>query len=344
MARCGIARIDRLLSPGGSGVAAIGPGDADREAVGAIQELLTGHGARGLPNLLSPEYGLFGPHTTDALASFCALQGLPENNQVGAVTLHHMVDTPAQAPIACRSYLTLVLDLPYTGLTKILSIVAQMEGAGKFAALNLNTDGAGLSFGLIQWAQKPGRLSEILFAFSQAQADEFTRIFGAGDSRLAQSLIGYTRKSNGGVDPSTGESNDPAFDLVREPWVGRFRQAAASRAFQIVQVQNALASFSKSRDRLKQVAPALQSERSIAFMLDLANQFGDGGASGIYRAVQRDGMREADLLAAMAKESGRRIQAGFQQSSQIRRQRFLATNLLSDAPFGDVSLDAPQNA
>ena len=344
MAPCGIERIDRLLSPKGGVVAALGPGDADREAVGAIQDLLTGHGARGLPHLLSPDYGLFGPHTTDALSSFCAQQGLPTRNQVDAATLQHMVDTPAPAPIACRSYLTLVLDLPYTGLTRILSIVAQMEGAGQFAALNLNTDGAGLSFGLIQWAQKPGRLSEILSAFSQAQEDEFTGIFGAGDSRLAQSLIAHTRKSNGGVDPSTGESNDPTFDLVQEPWVGRFRQAARSRTFQSVQVQTALAAFSRSRDRLKQVAPALQSERGIAFMLDLANQFGDGGASNIYRAVQRDGMPEADLLAAMAKESVRRIQAGFQRSALNRRQNFLATNLLSDAPFGDVSFDAPQNA
>jgi len=330
---CGIQRIDQLLSAEGSGAPAISPGNADRESLGAIQDLLRGQGASNLPNLVSPDYGVFGPRTTAALATFCGQQGLPQSGEVDATTLRRLVDAPAVAPVACQCYLTLVLDLPYTELAKILSIVAQMEGAGKFAALNLNTDGAGLSFGLIQWAQRPGRLSEILTAFSQADGDQFTQIFGAGDAQLAQALIAHTRRSNGGVDPNTGETLDPAFDLVQEPWVGRFRAAAALRTFQAAQVQTALAAFSKSLDAFHQSAPALQSERGVAFMLDLANQFGDGGATAIYRAVQHDGMTESELLAAMAKESIRRIQAGFQRGTQIRRQNFLTTTLLSDDPF-----------
>jgi len=130
-----------------------------------------------------------------------------------------------------------------------------MEGAGEFAALNLNTDRAGLSFGLLQWAQKPGRLAERLAVFRTANTDQFAEIFGGSDT--ANRLMKRAPKTNGGISPAAGETTDPAFDLIREPWISRFRRAASSRAFQKVQVETAMASFRNSHESLCHFAPEL---------------------------------------------------------------------------------------
>jgi len=336
MALCGIPRIDDLNSAAASAVP-IGAGDPDRDSVGLIQQMLAGVGQAGLPNLLSPDYGVFGARTTAAVQSFRTTQGLPTGDTVDAQCLQTLVQANATTAVASRGYLTLVLNFSYTGLAKVLSVVAQMEGAGKFSALNLNTDKAGLSFGLIQWAQKPGRLTEILKAFSSAGPDDFARIFGDGDAALAAQLIAHTQKVRGGVDPATGLTTDPAFDLVNEPWVSRFRQAALFKPFQQVQVQTALEDFLDSWKIVQAYAPELNTERAVGFMLDVANQFGNGGLHSIYDAVAHDGMSTSDLLQAIADESVAKIQDPWKSGTQARRQHFLSTTFLSDGPFVNVS-------
>lgn len=71
----------------------------------------------------------------------------------------------------------------------------------------------------------------------------------------------------------------------------------------------------------------------MGFMLDLSNQFGDGGARKIFQAVVEDGMAVGDLLQAMADESVARIQDPFKAGTQARRQHFITTTFLSDGPF-----------
>jgi hypothetical protein len=337
MALCGISRIDEL-NAGAAGAVPIGPGDRDEESVGVIQDLLTGQGLKGLPNLLSPDYGIFGSLTSNAVRSFRAQRSLAAGNLVDAQALQTLVQSPAVSPIASRGYLTLALNFTYSGLAKILSVVAQMEGAGKFGALNLNIDKAGLSFGLIQWAQKPGRLTEILNAFFAASAADFVRIFGEGDAEVASGLINYAQKPSGGVDPASGQTTDGEFDLVHEPWVGRFLTAALWVPFQQVQVQTALGDFRSSLAQIEQYAPQLNSERAVGFMLDLANQFGNDGARSIYHAVWQDGMAISDALQAMANESVERIQDPWKAGTQARRQHFLTTDFLSDNIFRDPAL------
>jgi hypothetical protein len=332
MVLCGIQRIDDLHS-GAVSATPIGPGDTDTNSIGLVQQMLAGQGQTGLPNLLSPDYGVFGPRTVAAVQNFRAQQGLPAGDRIDAQCLRTLVQAGAPAAVASRGYMTLVLDCSYTGLAKILSVVAQMEGAGKFGALNLNTDKAGLSFGLIQWAQKPGRLEEILQAFSATRAADFTNIFGGGDANLAAQLIAHTRLPNGGVDPASGQTINHAFDLVNEPWVSRFRQAAQFKPFQQVQVQTAVNDFAASLSRLQQYAPQLTSERAVGFMLDLANQFGDGGARRIFQAVVQPGLALGDLLQGMADESVARMQDPFKAGTQARRQHFITTTFLSDGPF-----------
>ncbi|MBV9879598.1 MAG: peptidoglycan-binding protein [Gemmatirosa sp.] len=342
MANCGIASIDALNA--GSGTA-FGTGHDDRDAIGLVQDLLAGQGAAGMPALASPSRGVFGPATTAALRDFqqrCGVPAAPPDDAtratVDAATLRALIATPAAKPTACGGYLSLVLDFPFTGMLRVMSLTTQFEGGGKFAAQNRNHDRAGLSFGLIQWAQRPGRLTEILLAFRAANPSRFAQIFGGGDADLAQRLIAHTRKPDGGLD-AAGHATDPAFELIAEPWTTRFQQAALDRDFQRVQVDTAMRAFRGSFAGIQAFAPRVASERGVAFLLDVANQHGDGGVKSIFNAVGGASLAEPALLEAMERESVRRVEGKFgptsdeADSTRSRRRAFRTTPFLSDGPF-----------
>ena len=342
MATCGISVIDTLFT--GDAGPPIVTGAADRDAVGLVQDLLAGHGFAGMPGLTSGSRGVFGPATTEAVRGFQTRCGLPvaagdaATCTVDAATLRALADTPATTPTACRGYLSLVLDFPFTGMLRVMSLTTLFEGGGRFTAQNRNTDGAGLSFGLIQWAQRPGRLNELLRAFRAAQPDAFVRTLGGGDADLAQRLVAHTARLNGGVD-GQGHTVDPAFDLARDPWTARFREAGLDRKLQGVQVSAALRAFATSFAEIRAFAPQVRSERGVAFLLDVANQHGDGGARSIFKAAARPGLGEPALLEALEEESVRRVSKQFgaggdvAQSTRSRRHTFRTTTFLSDAPF-----------
>jgi peptidoglycan hydrolase-like protein with peptidoglycan-binding domain len=329
MAKSGLTRIDRLFE-GVMATDPIGPGDPDKESVGAIQDLLHGHGQPSLPGLTSPDYGAFGNKTKAAVTAFRAAAGLPPSNLVDIDMMKALIATPAPKAIASRPYVTLALDFAYDGLTKIVLLTSILEGKGAFGAANLNTDKAGMSFGMIQWAQKPKRLHEILQAFHDADADAFTTIFGGSDESVASGLLAHTSKVQGGVDDS-GHTTDAKFDLVSAPWTDRFASAARSQPFQKAQVTTAIAAFQKSLATLHGYAPDFTTERAIAFQLDVANQFGDAGAKSLFTATKADGQSVAEHVSAIADESVRRMKPEFQAGTRNRRNLFLQTPLLADS-------------
>src|SRR5688500_14521405 len=306
MAATGIARIDALLN-GGASLAA---GVDDPIAVGAVQDLLIGHGARQLPGILGQGRGLFGPKTEAAVKKFQIERGVAPNGQVDGGTLQAIIDEPADEPIAAQSYLTLVLDLPWSGFTRLVALTAQFEAAGKFTARNRNSDGAGLSFGIIQWAQKPGRLHGLLRGFSDAQPGLFVQVFGAGSVTLAGNLLAHVAKPNGGVMKG-GFTTDAAFDLVSEPWNSRFIEAGRDRGWQRVQIAQAIAAYKESFNVIQSVAPIAKSERALAFLLDVANQHGNGGLKNICTRVANPAHDEDAFMLAVANESIRRLEAQF---------------------------------
>ncbi len=338
MVQSGVAKVDQLVAD--SGAEPIAAGVADAAAVGVVQDLLLGHGFTGLPGVLGAGRGLFGPKTSAAATSFQQAQGLAATGAVDGPTLAALIAVPATRPIASLGYLTLALQIAFLGMTRLMSLTSQFEGAARFTARNRNSDRAGLSFGLIQWAQRPGRLTELLTAFQQQQGAAFAAVFGDGDGGLATSLLQHCAPPSFGVD-SRGQTTDPAFDLVNDPWLGRFVAAGLDRDLQRVQVGLAVSDFQSSFRTLQGYAPALASERAVAFMLDLANQFGDAGARRVYEKVSQPGMSEGDLLSAIGDESVARVQAQFGDgpetaSTSSRREAFRTTPLLADAPFAPV--------
>lgn len=346
MAQTGIPTIDALMqNPGAPPITNSG---ADRAAVGIIQDMLRAHGVSSMPRQVDASHGSFGPATTAAVRNFQQshhLPVVPANNPsiatIDANSLKALAAVPTEPnanPTASRGYLTLTLNFPFTGMLRVVSITTEFEGGGRFTAQNRNTDKAGLSYGLIQWAQKPGRLHEILAAF---QTDPtFPVVFGDGNPNLAQKLVAHTAKPNGGVQ-ANGTTTDPAFNLIAEPWTSRFNRAGLTAVFQKIQVQTAVADFTKSFNTLKAFAPQLNSERAVAFMLDVANQHGDPGARSIFQTVHQaqPNLTGPQLLSALENESVRRVAAQFGNNSneakatRDRREAFRTTPLLSDSLF-----------
>jgi hypothetical protein len=329
MAMSGLTRIDALFA-GEPAAQPVGPGDPDKESVGAIQDLLRGHGQRSMPNPTAMDYGVFGNLTKAAVNGFRADNGLDAADTVDSRMIKALVQTPSKTPVASRPYVTLALDFEWTGLTKIVLLTSILEGEGSFGAMNLNTDKAGMSYGIIQWAQKPQRLHRLLAALQAADGNLFTKIFGGGDPEVASGLLNHTALPNGGVDAS-GETTDDRFDLTDEIWTARFQAATLSPECQKAQVTAALTAFRNSLAILKGYAPEFTTERAIAFKLDLANQFGDAGAESIYHATAQGGQSVADRLSAIANESVRRMAAPFQAGARDRRDLFLKTPLLTDS-------------
>jgi peptidoglycan hydrolase-like protein with peptidoglycan-binding domain len=337
VANSGIARVDNLLL--GSGSPPIKLDDSDREAVGVVQDFLISHGfGSRLPDVRDRLHGLFGPRTQEAVRAFQQSAGSAVTGAVDSITLRTMIDVPAVTAIACRGYLTLVLDRAFTGMLKIMSLTTQFEGAGRFGAMNRNSDKAGLSFGLIQWAQKPLRLNELLRAFDAGDHKLFVKVFGGGNEAAASGLLEHTARERGGT-AANGETLDARFDLIRDPWLSRFRECARQRVFQNIQVQCALEAFEKSFRFIQSYAPDLRSERAVAFMLDVANQHGDHGARALYRKVRPSvaGPAEPAILKAIEEASVEAIQAQFGEDFAVavrhRRESFRTTSLLSDIPF-----------
>jgi len=331
MARCGIDRIDQMFQ-GAAGSAPVGAGDTDRDAVRAAQDLLRGHGIQDMPDARAADYGTFGPKTQKAVQTFRAANGLPGGDTVDSRMLQALVANPAPSPAASRPYLALALDFDWDAMLKVMALTAVLEGGGRFGAINANTDGAGLSYGIIQWAQKPGRLNEILRAMRNADPQQFTAVFGGGQAAVADGLMAHTANLKGGVDDS-GATTDPAYNLVDAVWAGRFRAAALLPVFQKAQVTAARSAFDAAFANVRKYAPDFTSERAVAFTLDLGNQFGPGGAQSIYTATAQSGQTVAAHLQAMANESVRRMKPNEQAGTQERRRLFLETGLLSDDNF-----------
>src|SRR5205823_12686026 len=75
-----VSQIDDLFS--GRSAAPLSAANATADAVGVLQDLLTGHGYKGIPGILGTARGRFGPATAAAVSDFQRSRGLPDSGGV----------------------------------------------------------------------------------------------------------------------------------------------------------------------------------------------------------------------------------------------------------------------
>ena len=181
-----------------------------------------------------------------------------------------------------------------------------------FEAINANTDGAGLSYGIIQWAQKKGGLGKLLLSLQASDPEAFASIFGIPWRELLQSTNASSESAR--MAPVGGVL------LWREPWLSRFRLAGRHPPFTEAQWNMALNDV--------HMTSALKAAR----MLGLTTL---RGLTLIYdRAVQQGPYGTLDKAKALAQEYATR---GFRPSYQQVMADFQSATL---APLVDT---APQD-
>ena len=179
--------------------------------------------------------------------------------------------------------------------TRVIDYVASGESRGKFWAQNRNTDGQGLSYGILQWTQRGGALGKLLARMSAADSNAFQNVYGPESSKLLR------------ITASPDEATRMSLPLWQEPWTSRFHAAGQVRAFQLAQAE--LAATGASWNAALDIAETLQivTERALVLFFDRANHHGGYGAQKIANALldelTADGPVRVDydaLLAAYA--------------------------------------------
>jgi hypothetical protein len=287
-----IPEIDNLLDAGGPPIALPG----SKPAIGAIQDLLRGHGFSRVPSISSSAYGKVTPKTRAALLAFCKLHcpSAIVGNQVTEInkdTLTTMVSLLPVNPIASQVYVTRVLDVPFIAFSRLACLVAIGEGQGAFAAICLNSDRAGLSLGMIQWAQRPGRLNELLKGVPKPRLNQAMGSEAIADKVLAlTALKNAAKKISGGVKKSTGKPEDPLMDFALGDWPNKFLALCKYTDVQQSQVALAAKSFETEKGKFDAINADAKSERLVAYLLDVANQFGSASQVLFKNAIDEGGL------------------------------------------------------
>jgi hypothetical protein len=106
--------------------------------------------------------------------------------------------------------------------------------------------------------------------------------------------------------------------------------------FQRAQIASALAAFTASAQRIRQTMSLVVSERALAFMLDVANQFGDTGAQSVVSTVMKTlkaGASEGDFLAAVGGETVVRVARQYGASSNEARSTSNRREVMRTTPW-----------
>lgn len=362
----GIDRIDALLA-GTAGP--IGPGEADQFAIGVIQDLLRcwypsiepikeylpkGRQLRQPAPLFlrgsqkgQDTYGEYTDRTLGLVRGFQRKWNTRDNppwtlNTDGAVdklTLQSMLLFPVRlSPFVTPGYFIFANEKKLTHLLKALVLIGSQECACRFETTNRNQDFAGLSLGIIHWAQKPGRLAEPIRYFYQQEPDELAKLFGGkpdAEHENIEKVIAHLEKAGAALysdrDPpppgrKKGDSIDRDLEFARpDPgktnWYQCFQNMLKSRLFQQLMFDFALAVIWRMYDEESPSYPAgfpkipgegllqwggakITSEKGVIFTLDLVNQHG-GKPKNWYAEIIKDDpdISEADLLEEFKKRA-----------------------------------------
>lgn len=320
---CGDSTIDGLLA-GDASVKPLGPGGA-APAIGHLHDLLRGHGFCYLPDPRATYYSVYGSVTRRAVKDYRAKHAIGAGEIADGELLRDAVSRPAPKAIIGPAYVPLVLDVAFTPLHRFLWLTSLFETGGAFQKLNLNTDGCGVSFGILQWSQKSGQLHRVLQACHDREPQEWERMIGDA------AILDYTGKANGGLD-AQGFAINEAFELTRDPWKTRLEALGSGLPLQRVQLTLAVESYRAELQRVTAYAGEAASERTLAFLIDLTNQFGPARVEQHYKEAARASAGPGEILQAMEAAFTAIANPRFQPQVRARREFFRTTALLSDGP------------
>lgn len=159
-------------------------------------------------------------------------------------------------------------------IATLLRTTAASEGT--YWSLNRNTDGSGLSYGILQWTQRSGSLGRVLEVMHRFDPVLFAARFGPN----WQGLLALTATPS--LNPLDGAL------LWDEPWASRFVAAGHDVVFQAAQRYEA--SQGPSLQAAKRIATSLgvATERALALYFDRAVQQGHNGAPAIAAQLATD--------------------------------------------------------
>lgn len=158
------------------------------------------------------------------------------------------------------------MSVPTSVLQGCVRVVSASEGG--YSSVNANTDGQGVSWGIIQWTQKSGNLGVALEACLRADPRGFASVMGAAGHELVTQL--RSSEESVRMAPVAG------VPLWSEPWVSRLRDLGKLTTIRAEQL--ALAShgahMQKALAAWKTVGPP--SQRMLALVYDTAVNQGSG--------------------------------------------------------------------
>jgi hypothetical protein len=237
---------------------------------------------------------------------------------------------------------------------RVIAFVSATEGRAD--SLNRNLDGAGLSYGILQWNQRSKNLGVLLAAMAEADRAAFVRFFGPSWAAMLETA------RRGSFEPVDGAR------LWEEPWTSRFE--AAGRYPPFVAVQWRLAEqgehFQGALDAARLLG--LRTERALALFFDRSVQQGPGAARQMAEGLRDRGLTYLGALQAYAELAASRFRrttppTSAQYSAKAphiqwkrvgsewhavagrwdlyvdvvrRTSRVLTSSQLSDAPLGEL--------
>ena len=166
---------------------------------------------------------------------------------------------------------------------------------GTFWSQNRNSDGNGLSFGILSWTQASGSLGKLLAAMNRAQPARFRQAFGANAAELLATTSASS--SSARLRPVAGAV------LWSSPWTARFDAAGRDQALQAVQLHVAATSeYAVGAEQAAAVLGLERSQRAMIFLFDRAVHQGPGAVVPVANSFAgwRGKASEAALLDAVA--------------------------------------------
>jgi len=128
---------------------------------------------------------------------------------------------------------------------------------------------------------------------------------------------------------SRHDSRPEAFSAAMTRGKSRFEALGASLPIQRVQLEMAAETYSAELARETAYASKTTSQRGLAFLLDLANQFGPGRVEEQYKRAAQPGVAEPEILKAMEDAFTAIARPQFQPQVRARRAFFRTTPLLT---------------